>query len=828
MSRRGYCRLTPAVLALSASFACSGAPEESTATRTHPRVTAAQHGVSAPIMLLRPAAAAVRWQRPRRLLPRVISGGRADAVTLGLEAAPAPLPSLSIPLPLATFEGIGEGFVGKAPAPYLVSGAPADPVGDVGPNHYVQMVNTAFAVFDKSGNVLAGATDTNALFTGLPPLATQPSLSHPCARFNQGDGIVLYDPLADRWFLSQFAFDTCPPGSTACRAGDPIAPFFQCVAISKTADPAGAYNLFAFGPYRFGGADAMNDYPKFGVWPDGYYATYNMFGAVTGALLGTTACAFDRAKMLAGESGVTQQCFEIPNNGGLLPADLDGKRPPPAGSPGYVVAWDDTGGSVLQLWRFHVDWTTPASSTLSAHPDTVSVDPIALACGNASNDTCVPQPGTTTQLDALGDRLMHRLAYRNFGDHEALVASHSVRVTDAAGARSGVRWYELRNAAGGTFATAAPVLVQQGTFAPDATWRWMGSAAMDQLGDLAIGYSASSAQVRPSLRYAGRLWSDSTPGAMSLGEAVLFGGSGVQSGTSRWGDYSALTVDPADDCTFWYTNQYIPFDGAFWHTRIGKFKLPACPPAFSIQLPPAANPGQRLTMAITARDQQGTVLAAYSGTATLSTTDAAATFPATITFANGAATADVTFFTLGAHTVTVADPFSPNLTGRAGTSIGPGSVAVAPPTIQLTVPHDGDTVSGALLVGAQATVGSGTKLARIELLVDGALVATATSTPAQLTWDTTAVANGRHALTVRIVDALDGSATAAIGVDVENTKAPSSGGSGGATGSGSRAGSSGGTGSGGGCASAPAGRWDASLALFALLAFLARQKRVRA
>jgi hypothetical protein len=284
--------------------------------------------------------------------------------------------------------------------------------------------------------------------------------------------------------------------------------------------------------------------------------------------------------MLSGLSA-TQQCFQLSTAyGGLLPSDLDGPTAPPAGAPNYVM---DFGTNQLERWKFHVDWTNAANSTFSGAPTAIPVAGFTVAC-NGSGGVCIPQPSTTQQLDSLGDRLMYRLAYRNFGDHESLVVNQSV----TAGTTTGVRWYELRNPG-----AATPTVYQQGTYAPDATHRWMGSAAMDHVGDIGLGFSASSSTVAPSLRFTGHVTSDPL-GIMGQGEGTLINGTGSQSGNrlSRWGDYSSLGVDPADDCTFWFTSEYLASTGSFnWHTRIGTFQLPGCAapatPDFAISATPA-------------------------------------------------------------------------------------------------------------------------------------------------------------------------------------------------------------------------------------------------
>jgi hypothetical protein len=377
------------------------------------------------------------------------------------------------------------------------------------------------------------------------------TLGGQCANHNDGDGIVLYDKAANRWVFSQFA------------VGGGTGHYFECIAVSTTSDATGSYYQYAFPMPNF------PDYPKIAVWPDAYYGSFNMFTSATGSFVGGRACAFDRASMLTG-AAATAQCFQLSNTyAGLLPSDLDGSRPPPALSPNYFLALVDN--TNLGLWQFHVDFATPANSTFTG-PALIPVTAYTQACSTDPNGTCIPQPDPSQQLDSLGDRLMHRLAYRNFGSYETLVANHSVTV----GASVGVRWYELRNPGG------APAIYQQGTYAPDATYRWMGSIGMDRKGDIAVGYSTSSSSVFPSISYTGRLATDAL-GTMQA-ENLIVSGSGSQIPTpgqpaaaNRWGDYSGMTIDPVDDCTFWYTNEYLKTSGEFnWSTRIASFKFPSC------------------------------------------------------------------------------------------------------------------------------------------------------------------------------------------------------------------------------------------------------------
>ena len=307
----------------------------------------------------------------------------------------------------------------------------------------------------------------------------------------------------------------------------------------------------------------MNDYPKFGVWPDGYYMTVNQFtnASSSGALVGAGVAVFERDKMLSGQAArmVYFDLYSVnPSFGGMLPSDLDGVTPPPAGAPNYFAEVDDSTWigptDALRLWNFHVDWTNTANSTfgINGQPNsTLTVADFAPLCLGIQN--CIPQPGTSQRLDAIADRLMHRLAYRNFGDHEALVLNHTV---DAGSGRAGIRWYEVRDPGG------SPTLYQQGTYAPtDTEHRWMGSLAMDHTGDIALGYSVSSSSVYPSIRYTGRLVGDPL-GEMAQGEAVIITGTGSQTSSyARWGDYSMMSVDPLDDCTFWYTQEYYQTTG---------------------------------------------------------------------------------------------------------------------------------------------------------------------------------------------------------------------------------------------------------------------------
>jgi hypothetical protein len=431
------------------------------------------------------------------------------------------------------FEGLGNGFPN-----FSVNSAPPDTNGAVGATQYVQWVNESFAVFDKStGALLDGPIAGNELFQAL-------GASHPCAVNNDGDPIAQYDKVNNRWILTQFSVTN--GGSLG---------YWQCIAISKASDATGAYNVYAYKQPNF------NDYPKFGVWNGTYYATYNIFSG--NSFAGARLCAYDGASMRAG-APAAEQCFQLSNSyGGVLPADIDGANPPPTGSNEYFLSF---GANSLNTWRFHVDFTTTSNTTLTG-PYITSVATFSEACNGG---TCVPQPGTSQQLDSLGDRLMYRLSYRHFSDgHEALFVNHSVNPGSVV---AGVRWYELRPATSG-----GVTVYQQSTYAPGASLnRWMGSIASDKDGNLAVGYSTSSVSSYPAIQYSYRTPTDALNKLGS--EQLVFAGTGAQLRTlNRWGDYSAMTVDPVDDCTFWYTNEYLLSSGTFnWHTHIASFKVAGC------------------------------------------------------------------------------------------------------------------------------------------------------------------------------------------------------------------------------------------------------------
>ena len=425
--------------------------------------------------------------------------------------------------PIQNFEGIGN----------LDGVMPPDTQGDVGPDYYLQVVNSNYEIFTKTGTQVLGPSQLSTIWTGI---------GSPWEGRNDGDPIVLYDQAAQRWMISQFDL----PSSNHQGV---------LIAISQTSDPTGSWYRYV---YDFG--TIMPDYPKFGVWPDGYYLSVNQFNGGSGV----GACVWERNKMLTGDPNAGFIYKQVGSEWAMLPSDWDGATAPPANEPNYFACIN--GGSV-DVWAYHTDWTTIANSTLTL-ATSLTPDAFNSYFCSASRGRCIPQPGTSLKLEALEGRLMFRLQYRNFGTYQSMVATHSVNV-DGAG-RAGVRWYEFRNTGSGWS------IYQQSTWSPDASCRWMGSVAMNVNGDIALGYSVSDAtSVYPSIRYTGRRATDPL-GQMTVPEQTVINGTGSQtySGAGRWGDYSMTSVDPSDDVTFWHTNEYIQTTGGWnWQTRVASFKF---------------------------------------------------------------------------------------------------------------------------------------------------------------------------------------------------------------------------------------------------------------
>lgn len=514
--------------ALNAAYAQRQAPAEFREARPAIRVTAEMRGQVAPDASARIQAAS--------------------------KAAPGPLAAIGV-LPQPVYTDALLNFAGNS----ANGSAPSDVNGAVGATQFVQWVNSnaGLSIFNKTtGALQLGPVSGNTPWSGFVGSAGADA----CRTSGQGDILAQYDKLAGRWVLSQFAWLNANTGT---------GPYYQCIAVSTTNDATGTYNRYAFVSKNSAGTNVFNDYGKVGVWPDAYYFTFVLFTPLnTGNYLGPQVCGYDRAAMLAG-AVATAKCKEFGTAfGPLLSSDVDGTTAPPAGSPNFLMGFDFNGagvGNLLQLWKY--SFTT---NVLSARTD-IPVTPFTIGC--PSNGTCVRQPAPGELLDSLADRPMYRLPYRNYGSREVLVLNHSVQQPGAAAnGPLGVRWYELRNP------NAAISVYQQGTYAPDTDSRWMGSVAMDKKGNMALGYSVSSSAVFTSVRYSGRLRSE--PSGFLETEASIIAGTGSQTGTSnRWGDYSSMSIDPTDDCTFWYTQQYIASTGGFnWKTRIASFKFKNCTP----------------------------------------------------------------------------------------------------------------------------------------------------------------------------------------------------------------------------------------------------------
>ncbi|MDQ3041022.1 MAG: carboxypeptidase-like regulatory domain-containing protein, partial [Acidobacteriota bacterium] len=476
----------------------------------------------------------------RKQIPNVVHDS--DAAAANFSDAPMPSPTL-------TFDGVSSSDNAAA---YGFRVVPPDPNGDVGPNHYVQSVNILTRVFDKNGAALTPPFKLSSIFS---------TLGTPCSQRNDGDPIVLYDALADRWMISQFCNN--------------FPPFRQLIAVSKTGDPTGAYYVYEFVMPNV----KFNDYPKLGAWTDGYYMSTDEF--LGSDYAGSGVFAFDKKKMLAGDPTASYIYFDLasPNTmriGGLLPSDLDGLNAPPANAPntfvGYAATEYGDPNDALRLFDFRADFANPNNSTFTERAESpIIVAPFDPTSPDGRADVAQPAPGEP--LDAQSDRLMYRAAYRNFGTHQSLVVNQTVRLSPVGQTyRGGVRLYELRRT------NAAFAVHEQSTIGTVDASRWIGSAAQDYQGNLAVGYSFSSEVRKPSILYSGKLAAETA----FRDEGTLANGTGVQAAFgSRWGDYSSISIDPTDDCTFWLTNEYYteasqaesPFG---WLTRIGRFKFAEC------------------------------------------------------------------------------------------------------------------------------------------------------------------------------------------------------------------------------------------------------------
>ena len=520
------------------------------------------------------------------------------------------------PVLVESFDGLGAGFEGPQGSAPLRN--PSDNSLAVGPDHVIQTVNSRMAIFtkkgrkfDASGKVLYGAVATNNVFKGF---------GGTCEAVNNGDAVVRYDQLADRWLIvmpifrraaarsdqpgewtadgaahisppglagqpgpAALLFQPPPPPPPAAEAQPggrgrgaapqggrgqqvPQGPYSMCYAVSTGADPFGSYYRYEFLRPLF------PDYPRPAVWPDGYYIPTSTGDNPISETITTQkhACVADRVKMLKGEAA-TEQCVVINDVNFLNNTDLDGKALPPPGAPNIMMAAGGTQlkkifeANTIDVWQFRVDWANPAKTRVSG-PQKITVAPYHYLCdGQLTN--CVPQPGTERRLDAQGDKIMARLVYRKLGSRESIVAVHSVNTTGGGG---GVRWYEF-----GVGKDRRVELHQQGTYAPGGFFRWMASPAIDRFGNIGIGYSFGGTPNFPGQRLAGRLANDRR-GVLTLGEAILVEGEASQTNTLRWEDYAQTAIDPSDDCTIWYVGDYLKKNSSSYSTRIGAFRLPGC------------------------------------------------------------------------------------------------------------------------------------------------------------------------------------------------------------------------------------------------------------
>lgn len=489
---------------------------------------------------------------------------------------------------IARFDGLGVGFAGPQGTALLRN--PSDNSLAVGPDHIVQTVNSVMAIYSKkgkkfssTGNVLYGPVETRNVFRGF---------GGPCDKMNNGDAVVRYDQLADRWLIVMPTFRRTPlrndstaerldqPGkaeflyqppsslgelnkdtrSNQNRPRDTTGSYCMCYAISTGPDPFGSYYRYEFK------RDLFPDYPRPAVWPDGYYTTTSTGDNLTQR----HAYVVDREKMLRGLDA-TEQSFIINDVNFIINADLDGKQLPPTGAPNIMMA---TGGNQLNkimeddgiyVWKYYVNWKDPSKTRLEG-PVKIPVAPYHYLC-DGQLTKCVPQPGTDQRLDAQGDKIMARLVYRRIGNQESMVAVHSVNTSSGGG---GVRWYEFR-----LDKTRNVNLYQQGTYAPEGQYRWMASPAMDGKGNIGIGYSFGGLNNFPGQRFTGRLFKDKL-GVLTLKETILIEGEAAQTNTLRWEDYTQTAMDPSDDCTVWYVGDYLKKEAKSYSTRIGAFRMPGC------------------------------------------------------------------------------------------------------------------------------------------------------------------------------------------------------------------------------------------------------------
>jgi hypothetical protein len=526
------------------------------------------------------------------------------------QRAPGTQPAAKL---VASFDGLGVGFEG--PNGSGRGGNPSDNSLAVGPNHIVQIVNgRGIAVFTKKGKQYD--TTGKVLFGPVPSNDVFKNFTGNCEARNSGDVVVRYDQLADRWLIVLPLFSRgpvrpdqpepfgptdgarvsvpgvagqpgkaermfVPPAPEPRASGDPagrgrrragapqgpLGPYSMCYAVSTSPDPLGSYYRYEFlRPY-------FPDYPRPAIWPDGYYIPTSTSDNRISPTVATQkhACVADREAMLNGKPA-TEQCMIVENVNFFNNADIDGKTLPPRGAPNIMIAGGgrqlDTllTDSVVNVWQFHVDWKDPSKTKIDG-PTAINVAPYTYLCGGQLTN-CVPQPGTDRGLDAQGDKIMQRLVYRRLGDHESILATHSIATAAGGG---GVRWYEFRV----NEKTRKVSLHQQGTYLGGGEYRWMASGTIDRFGNIGMGYSYGGSTHFAGQRFTGRQPNDPL-GQLTFAETILADGEAAQVNTLRWQDYTTATLDPDDDCTVWYVGDYFKKDATSYSTRIGAFKMPGC------------------------------------------------------------------------------------------------------------------------------------------------------------------------------------------------------------------------------------------------------------
>jgi len=656
-----------------------------------------------------------------------------SAESAGNSTAPA-APALvlgAMPTPTLTFNAMD----------YTTNGAghPPDPNGDVGINHYMEAVNTSIGIYTKTTGAKATAFTFNSFWSGA-------GTGTACDANNHGDPIALYDTSGQRWIFMDFAWTDLQNG-----------PYYFCFGVSQTSNPLGTYWRYAIRA-----DDAAHpwlpDYPKGGVWPDGLYFSANMFDCLDSFCASATredarAYALNLQKMEAGlplTANDVQAKDTTTSYFTLMPSNVRGARPP-ANTPNYFVSEDQV-GYFWDVFKFHVDFTNPLSSTF-AGPTQVSQTSYALAANS------VPEPSPGNNSDTLADRMMFLNQYRNIGGAESLWVQHTTG-TASASTPTGIQWAQI-NITGGTISTT-PVQQQIFNNGADGQNRFMGSLAVDQQGNAALGYTASSSSVAPDIRYVGRLASDPS-NQMPQAETTLLPGvtRSVQTGNcgggacTRWGDYSAMTVDPVDDCTFWYTNMYFPVQGPNWVTRIGSFKFPSCGASVVLSntttsVTSSANPalfGQAVTFTATVAIS-GTGAGTPTGVVTFTIDGSAA---GTVALSSGVATFSTSSLSVGSHPITVTYGGDANFNGSSGKLTPNQTVNKAGTTTAVASSQNpasvGQVVTFTVTVAAVAP-GGGTPTGMVTFTIDGSAVTTPTLSSGVATFATSSLLTGTHSVTV--------------------------------------------------------------------------------